>query len=177
MNCIEHEDISAVSACANCGVGLCKECEANSVFRIDNQALCKKCNTGLALENDRLFKNVLRLKQIAIGACIAGIGLGLIIFVMSKITGAEFGFLGMFICMGIGGSIGTYFAKDSKEKPANKPKEKLLNRIASLIGAFIGAAIVCPILIIMGLIGIGKVKKQIVENDVILNQLGAGSNQ
>lgn len=42
MNCIVHNQESAVSTCTNCNVGLCSVC-IKEAFKIDNKALCKEC--------------------------------------------------------------------------------------------------------------------------------------
>ncbi|MDR0763047.1 MAG: hypothetical protein LBF01_00935 [Bacteroidales bacterium] len=44
MKCFHHPSEDAVATCAKCGVGLCKECEEASKFRIDSKALCGRCN-------------------------------------------------------------------------------------------------------------------------------------
>ena len=178
MNCIEHEGKEAVVNCASCGVGLCKECEANTAFRFNNQALCRKCNIEAAHNNEQYLNAFLNKKKLAMGIVIAGIVIGLIVYLLGKIIGSEYGIFWMLICWGIGGSIGVFITKSQQnEKQGEKPKGTLLNRIAALIGAFIGAAIVAPVFIIFSLIGIKKVNKQIAENDAVLARLGVGNNQ
>ena len=44
MKCFHHTTEDAVATCGICGVGLCKECEETSEFRMDGKALCKRCN-------------------------------------------------------------------------------------------------------------------------------------
>lgn len=43
MNCFNHNDLVAVGACQNCGVGLCNECVTNAV-KIENKPICKSCD-------------------------------------------------------------------------------------------------------------------------------------
>ncbi|MCR2062892.1 hypothetical protein [Campylobacter helveticus] len=43
MNCFNHNDLVAVGACQNCGVGLCNECVSNAV-KIENKPICKSCD-------------------------------------------------------------------------------------------------------------------------------------
>jgi hypothetical protein len=50
MKCFHHPSEDAVTTCALCGVGLCKECEETSEFRKDRRALCKRCNAECRTE-------------------------------------------------------------------------------------------------------------------------------
>lgn len=48
MNCYIHTDRPAVAACADCGMGLCKKCVDNTIYRIENRPLCHDCSLKLA---------------------------------------------------------------------------------------------------------------------------------
>jgi len=189
MNCIEHEDKNAVAACAQCGVGLCKECEANSIFRNDSkQAFCKKCNYELARENDRLFNSALKSKQTIMYIYIGAVAIGLVFFIVRKIIGCDTpssvdGMLLFWAC----GSIANFFDKDSMIRrllaiTSKNIKDTTNSRsiplflgglvgtiLAVILGVFI-MGILSPVFIVTYFIGINKVKKQIANNNAILSQ-------
>jgi ABC-type multidrug transport system fused ATPase/permease subunit len=199
MNCIEHEDRNAIAACGRCNVGLCKDCEANSFFRLDNnQALCKKCNYEIGYENDRLFQSALKARHIMLGIYAATLAIGLIAFAVMKISGEEthLAVYGMLLCWGFG-SFGQFFDKQPGEHsiPAKMKRgiakmgasivnsrtifEKLFALIGTIMGMLLGFLILgltSPIMIIALFIGINKVKKQIADNNAILSQLEVGNN-
>jgi hypothetical protein len=59
MNCLSHQNVVAVSACSDCGAGLCADCVNRSEYTVDNKALCRSCNYKLIqdlLKDDRYLK-------------------------------------------------------------------------------------------------------------------------
>ena len=197
MNCIEHNDRNAVNTCAKCGAGLCNDCINSSIFKSDNnQPYCKKCNYELACENDRLYNKQLRVKKIIVGIYIGAVAAGVILFVFLRITtnyDERLLILAMLLCWALG-SISCFFdnnlwlfnyvifVRNGFNRAANSKNLyfKIINYISSLILAVLGLAIMgafSPILIITYLIGIGRVKKQITENNVILSQIQTENKQ
>jgi len=195
MNCIEHNDRSAVSTCAKCGAGLCNDCINGSIFKNDNnQPYCKKCNYELACENDRLFNAALKSKQIFMYIYSGIVAIGLIYFLVKLILGNDSYALIIMLLIWACGSIVNFFDRDSMirrllryigdgfKKAINSHSIPMF--IGSLLGLALGTVvsifimgIVSPILIIAYLIGILKVKKQIAENNEILSQFRAENNQ
>ena len=178
MNCIIHTDVNAVSTCARCGAGICQNCTNETFWKIDNKPLCKKCNYDTGLENDQIFKSVLRSKQIKMGIFAVTFLIGLIVFLVSKNQGS--GTAGavfkMLICWGIG-FIGNFFDKKNDNRSVKaQAKDAMLevkHPIATLVGKILGffiMAISSPIQILALAIGIIKAKKQVDENAEILNR-------
>lgn len=50
MNCFYHENKPAIVACAKCGVGLCRDCMNEAVYKIDGKPLCLQCSRSIAEE-------------------------------------------------------------------------------------------------------------------------------
>lgn len=61
MKCITHDEVDAVATCSSCGVGICKACEENTNFRIDNKALCVRCNYETLNDQIRISKRFIRI--------------------------------------------------------------------------------------------------------------------
>ncbi|MDR0289746.1 MAG: hypothetical protein LBI06_02295 [Treponema sp.] len=170
MNCIEHDDRNAVAQCAQCGAGICKECEANTNFRIDNKALCRRCDYNVACENDRLFKSGLKTKQIVLIVNAVTCSVGLIgLFIATN------GLVFLLIAWFVGGLVANILGRVGMT--SLKEKTTFGMKIAGFIGELIGTALACPIIIIMGLIGMYRVKKQIAGNDAILSRFGGENTQ
>ncbi|MGN0036763.1 MAG: TonB family protein [Bacteroidaceae bacterium] len=49
MNCFFHEDRPAVATCAQCHVGLCRDC-VNNAITLDGQPLCPNCGKSIVME-------------------------------------------------------------------------------------------------------------------------------
>jgi hypothetical protein len=162
MNCIEHDDRNAVAQCGQCGVGLCKECESNTIFRINNQALCKKCNYSIACEDDRLLKSTYNTRKIVVIINVVTFFVGLLAYLITQNTGF------LFLFWFIGGLIANIMLRLGIK--SLKERTTLLMKIAGFIGELIGMALACPVFIISGLIGMLRVKKQIAKNNAILSQ-------
>ena len=185
MNCITHADINAVATCARCGAGICQNCTNETFWKIDNKPLCKKCNYETGLENDRIFKSVLKSKQIKMGIFVVTFLVGLIVFLISKNQGsgtAEAVFK-MLLCWGIG-FIGNFFDKHTDNRSVKAQTKEAIQEakhpLATFIGKILGfflMAISSPIQILALLIGIIRVRKQVVENTNILNRFVAENTQ
>lgn len=198
MNCIDHNDRSAVTTCAKCGAGLCNDCITGSAFKDDNnQPFCKKCNYEFACENDRIFHSTLKSKQIIMYIYLAAVVIGVGLFIKYQIQyegkSPVASALTMLLCWAFG-SIANIFDRDSGiryffRKLGESLKKvistgTLLQRLFGLLWVAIGSifgftfmGVFSPIMVIMCLIGIGKVKKQIASNNKILSQLQAGNSQ
>jgi len=174
MNCYEHEGRGAVTSCGNCNVGLCKECEDGTIFRINNQALCRKCNFSTACENDKIYNSAIMVKKTSMIINSTACGLGVIVYIVIKLTGYQTSsaVIGMLICWGIGFIISNFFNKG--KKTANKVPFfsgtifEVIGRTIGIIFGFFIQALGSPIMIIANYIGINKVKKQIADNNEIL---------
>ena len=178
MKCITHPDIDAVATCARCSAGICLDCTNGSFYQIDNKPLCKKCNYEVGMENNQIFKSVSRGKQIKLGFFLATFVIGLIIFFYTKNTGHTTfsSVFYMLLCWGVG-FIGNFFDKKVDNRSVKTQVKDAVSEIkhpfATFIGKIVGFFIVAvssPIQIIALLIGIGKVKRQIKENENVLNR-------
>ena len=181
MNCITHADIDAVATCGRCGAGLCQNCTNETFFKIDNKPLCKKCNYESGLENDQLFKSVLKSKYVKM--CIFAVTFlaGLIVFLVLKNQGSGTvgSVIGMLLCWGIG-FIGNFFdkQKDNRSVKAQikdavyEEKHPFSTFIGKILGFFV-MAIFSPFQILFLFIGIMRVKKQIADNANVLNRFVA----
>jgi len=144
-------------------------------------------NYETARENDRIFRAVLRSKKIIVCIYAVAVIIGLIAFLVYN------SILVMLLCWALG-SISNIFDSDSfirkyLRKIGNGfsnaiSKGSFLYIIASLFGVVIGTVLgfaimgaFSPFIIIAGLIGILKVKKQIANNDAILSQFQTENSQ
>lgn len=50
MNCFFHENKPAVTACAKCGVGLCRDCMNEAAYTADGKPVCLNCSKPIAEE-------------------------------------------------------------------------------------------------------------------------------
>jgi hypothetical protein len=178
MKCITHPDIDAVATCGRCGAGLCQECVNGTFYQIDNKPLCKKCNYETGLEKDRIFKSFLRPKQIKMGIFLVTFVIGLVLFFYTKANGHTTfsSVFYMLLCWGFG-FIGNFFDKNpdtrSVKTQVKEAHDEIKHPFATLIGKILGffiMAVSSPIQIIALLIGIGKVKRQINENAIVLER-------
>jgi len=192
MSCISHNDRNAIVACAKCGVGLCNECESNSVFRSDNnQANCKRCNYEQATASVRKLESDL----CEIGADIKGernnlrfllvtLSFGLIALLVSLIMGsAGLGFVFMWLLLGFGFFIFCIIFGTAKR--IIQGDDSFGTKIWSLtIGPFIFGPVFVPREIFKHLKGIRESKKLFCEYEklledynVIVSKLEADENQ
>jgi len=179
MKCFSHSDTDAVANCIRCGCGICQECVTNTQYQIDNKPLCTKCNYEVGCENDAIFKSVLKSKKIKFVIFAVTFLLGLIVLFTN--LNSEYGnasaVIGMLFCWGLG-FIGNFFDKQPDNRSVKaQTKEAMLeikHPISSLVGKIFGffiLAVSSPIQIVLLYIGISKVKKQIAENEAIVNNL------
>jgi hypothetical protein len=179
MKCIGHSEIDAVSTCARCGGGVCQDCVNETFYQIDNKPLCKKCNYEVGLENNNIFKSFLKSKQIKFWIFVVTFVVGLISLVVNKTNGSgtASAVIGMLFFWGLG-FIGNFFEKapDTRSVKA-QAKDALLEvryPVSTLVGKIIGffiMAVSSPIQIIILLFSIKKVKKQIFENEAIMQKM------
>jgi hypothetical protein len=184
MKCITHNEIDAVATCARCSAGICSECSQGTFYQIDNKPLCKKCNYEVGLENDHIFKSFLRPKQIKMIIFLVTFVIGLVLFFYTKASGHTTFSSVFYMLLSWGfGFIGNFFDKNPDNRGVKtQTKDAILevkHPIATLVGKILGffiMAISSPIQIIVCLIGIGKVKKQIAENAIVLDRFISQNN-
>jgi hypothetical protein len=178
MKCITHSDIDAVATCVRCSAGICQECTNGTFYKIDNKPLCKKCNYEVGLENNSIFKSALRGKQIKMIIFLITFVVGLVFFIFTKNTGHSTfsSVFYMLLCWGVG-FIGNFFDKKTDNRSVKTQVKDAYGEIkhpfATLIGKILGffiVALTSPIQILACLIGIIRVKKQISENENVLNR-------
>jgi len=184
MKCITHPDIDAVATCGRCGAGICQDCVNSTFYQIENKPLCKKCNYETGLENDRIFKSFLRPKQIKMIIFLVTFVIGLILFFYTKASGHTTFSSVFYMLLSWGfGFIGNFFDKNPDTRSVKtQAKDAILevkHPFATLLGKILGffiMAISSPIQIIALLIGIGKVKKQITDNAIVLERFVSQNN-
>jgi len=182
MNCTEHNDRSAVSTCALCGAGLCNDCASGSAFRNNNnQPFCKKCNYEIARENDRSWNALLKSKQLTV--CIYGgaFALGMILVSILEAIGYKASIFVLLACQALGFVVSCILDKGKNLREAVndsiKAEKTFLNKLARSVGTVIGPILLMPISIVLYLIGILRVKKQIADNNKVLNRLRVETSQ
>lgn len=173
MKCYYHPNEEAVSTCAKCGVGLCRNCESGALLRDANgtgRALCPRCGLNAAqsavdYESDWLKKRLLKL-------IICG---GLTLFgIISYLTSDAL--ISMFLPFFIAGVIGNIGLKKQPQSIKSQVYDAYTDAkypISSMIGSIIGYTLFAPILFVMLVIGYLKTKKQYEEDLVILDQAKA----
>lgn len=173
MKCYYHPTEEAVSTCAKCGVGLCRNCESNALLRDANgtgRALCPRCGLNAAqsavdYESDWLKKRLIKL-------IICG---GLTLFgIISYLTSDAL--ISMFLPFFIAGIIGNIGLKKQPQSIKSQVYDAYTDAkypISSMIGSIIGYTLFAPILFVMLVIGYLKTKKQYEEDLVILDQAKA----
>ena len=185
MKCITHNEIDAVATCARCGAGICPECTQGTFYQIDNKPLCKKCNYEVGLENDQIFKKVLRQKKIKMFIFLVTFVIGLVVFFYNRANGAGMAsavFL-MLLCWGIG-FIGNFFDRNPDNRSIKAQAKDAYREIKYPFSSFIGKilgffvmALFSPFVILASLIGILRVNKQVVDNANVLNRFVAENTQ
>jgi len=152
-------------------------------------------------ENDRLFQAALKTKQVVLGIYCAGIVIGLIVFVAAKMaynTATYLAVGGMLLSWGVVGFIANFFDKQPNGRgpvawlirTIGKTGTNIANargilmKLSVLVGSLLGMVfglILCgigsPFVIIAYLIGIGKVKKQIADNNALLSRHKGSDSQ
>ena len=147
-----------------------------------------------ACENDRILKAALIPKYIIMIIHLVAVIAGVILFIIYKIGGEHIipCILSMLLVWAFG-SISSIFDRDSWIRRYLRKLVELLGRQLSkdfpvnimgipffIIGAIFGftfGGIYSPVVIVMCLIGIGKVNKQIADNNKILSQFRAENSQ
>jgi hypothetical protein len=176
LKCITHKDRNAVAKCGRCGEGLCNECEANAILRLDNnQAMCNSCGLNAVKEQDRYLKAFLNTKMISAIILAVAFVIGLGAFLIFRLVESKTitGVIVMMACWGLGGFITRFVSKDFAAATAQKPNDTL----PAKIGAALAVALFCPFYIITFCIGILRVKKQIADNNAILSEFTAENTQ
>lgn len=176
MNCFNHPELAAVAQCSNCGKGMCPDCTNASEYAIDNKPLCRECNysliTDIIAENKRKHTATI-LKLIFNGFFLL---IGIIVF-FNDPTG------GIMLCA-IGGIPTAWKATKStpEERMRNHIDDKIADRdgiggglmnsfirllIRVIIAVIIGA-VAAPILLIVNILKLQKIKKEIQNNENLL---------
>jgi hypothetical protein len=188
MKCIGHADVDAVGTCVRCGCGLCQSCISGTFYRIDNKPLCKNCNYETCIENIQFFKSLLKSNTIRLRVFQATLAIGLIVLIYHAVIKGNLsdGIIAMLFFWGLG-TFGNICGQRNKTEVSvrNQVHSALLDfhyPAASLIGQLIGViigfilmAIASPILTLLLVMNINKTKKQLVENETILNKIQAGA--
>lgn len=191
MKCITHEDRNAVASCAKCGVGLCKICEIETIFRINNSAMCRRCNYTTLIENIKISKKYIRNSYIKTFVYSVIFLLGIIAGIISyiKISGTHQGtsliannVVTMLMVWGLA-TFADLFKSSDKSSTSGEVYKALnwwSNPLGSLIGTIIGfiigyliAAIALPLLLIATILGIKNEKNIKSHNENILAQMNA----
>lgn len=176
MNCFNHLDLVAVAQCSNCGKGMCSDCTNASEYAIDNKPMCRECNysliTDLIAENKR--KKTTTIIKLAINGFF--LALGIIVLFQSPVNGI--------ILCAIGG-IPTAW-KATKSTPEERMRNHIDDTIADRDGiggglmnsfirflirvviAIVIGAIAAPILLIINIVKLQKIKKAVQENENLL---------
>jgi hypothetical protein len=181
MNCVEHPNIAAVSSCGVCGAGLCKDCETNSAFRIENKPLCKKCNQQRASDFVANSQSLLRYQKKILVVWLSILGLGIIASIAFSITQSlNHGIIAGLLIWGFA-NIGTMLKQSDNRSVKSQVKTAIWeskNPLAAFIGNVLGfilgyalCAISLPIQIIIILFRMKKNKKIHEDNINILNKL------
>ncbi|GMO25928.1 MAG: hypothetical protein Ta2B_05720 [Termitinemataceae bacterium] len=177
MKCINHAEVDAVTTCVRCGAGLCQDCNNNTVYKIDNKPLCRKCNYEIASENVNLFRSALTVQTVKLVIFILTFVIGIVsLFISLSKESSTFGaVIGMLFFWGLG-FIANFFDNKNDNRSVKKQTKEALDEVhhplATLFGKLIGffiMAVSSPIQIILLLVGTGKVKKQLTEATSIAN--------
>ena len=177
MNCSHHPEISAVAQCGICGMGICIDCANNSEYRSDNKALCRNCNYSMikaAIDEGISTHTKTKIKIIINAICIV---LGIIVFFQSPETGI--------ILFAIGGipTAWKIFKTNAEERMQNKIDDAVMDVkhgvgsslmssairfIIRITLTVVVGAIASPILLIVNIVKLPKIKKEIEENQFLL---------
>jgi hypothetical protein len=185
MKCIGHADVDAVGTCVRCGCGLCQSCISGTFYRVDNKPLCGNCNYEICLERLQFLKSSLRSNKISLRIFQVALVVGLIAFIYNFITGGslEDGIMSaLFFCL-LGGVLADRYGRQKQTDGSVRSQVygalfDFHNPIASIfvrILVVLTSAILTPIVILRLVSNISKVKKQIVEDETILNKIQAGA--
>lgn len=178
MKCYTHEGIDAITACANCGVGICKECEENSMFRFDNKALCQRCDRLTLDEQIGVSEKFLRTSVIKLVIYGSLFIFGLSPVIRSLMAPGESlplldAILGMLSVWGFA-TVGSLFRQPSNRSVKREVSDALLEFRypgASLFGKVIGfvigyllAAVTLPLKLAFTIIGLMRERKVLAHN-------------
>ena len=185
MKCIAHSDTDAVSTCIRCGAGICKECVSSTFYEIDNKPLCKDCNYKVGIENDQMLRSALRGKWIKMTVFLIAFIVGIIVFFYKKHSGDNvyLATFYMLLCWSVG-MLGDFFSQEndncSTKAQVKEAYDEIQHPFATIIGKILGFLIFAatlPIQIVANLIRIISVKKQISENEEVLNRFIAENTE
>ena len=117
-----------------------------------------------AYENDSPIKSEYKKKYILVIVNMVAFLVGLLAFAISCITDNEYGIPLLLLFWFIGGVIGNIMV--GKGLKSFKGNATFGTKVVKFITELLGMALGCPAFIIGGLIGMYRVKKQIVENNL-----------
>jgi hypothetical protein len=181
MNCLSHQNVVAVSACSDCGAGLCADCVNRSEYTVDNKALCRSCNYKLIqnlLKDDRSLKIWTTVKLVINAVCL--------------LLGASIWFSGhpenAVIILAIGGipTAWKMLSPSAEDRLQNKVHDSLEDAVSPgssignslfrfifrLIFTVIVGAIAAPVLLIVSIVKLVKATKRIANNEELLANFG-----
>jgi hypothetical protein len=115
-------------------------------------------------ENDSLFKSEYKKKQTLVIVNMVVFLVGLLAFSMSCMTGNVYGLPLLLLFWFIGGLVANIMLGIGMK--SFRGRASFGTKIVKFFGELIGMALGCPVLIITGLIGMNKVKKQIAGNNL-----------
>ncbi len=193
MKCITHDDRNAVANCAKCGVGICKVCESETLFRINNNAMCRRCNYATLIENIKKSKTYIRYSYIKVFVYSVVLLLGIIAGIIGhfKLSGIQQGahliannVVTMLMVWGLATFVGYIRVLNQSNSSGNSSRNLYRALIwwsnpgASLLGSVIGfiigyliSAVALPFLWITTILSIKNEKNIRTHNENILAKI------
>lgn len=178
MNCLIHQNVTAVSQCSKCGVGMCSDCVNSSEYSLDGKPLCRDCNHQLIndlISDDRSLKLKTTIKLV----------LNAVFLILGLLVCLEDPMNGIFICA-IGGipTAWKMLSPSEREKAQNYVDDKIADMDGvggGLVNSFVRllvrvlltvviGAVAAPILLIINIVKLVKCNKRINENTILLEQ-------
>lgn len=159
MNCYFHPAVEGVVTCGKCGVAMCRECEQNAFFRLDNgngQALCNRCSLVAAQENVDFGKSYLKSRLIKLIICAVLVFSGLIaMWIYNAQEDSAGGIFIAVILWAISGAVSKIGDRnnDSIKTQIKDAVDEYNHPISSLLGKIIVNAIFGPIMLLINIYG------------------------
>ena len=178
MNCSIHQDVVAVSSCGKCGVAMCNDCLETSEYNINDVALCRNCNYNVIneeLSDDRSAKTWLIVKLI-FGAIFIVLGIIAYMYQGNWQDGVIFwalsGFPTGWKMMKGNAETRARDRLDDAVEDLRSPGGGLMNMflrfIFKVLFALAIGAIAAPILLIVNIVKLNKIKHSITDNETML---------
>lgn len=184
MNCYLHPQAESVVTCGKCGVAMCRECESNAFFRLDNgkgQALCNRCSLTAAQENVDFEASWLKKRMIKLVFC----GIFVLVGIISFFTGysnsgiADAIFFAI-IPWAIAGVIANIGAKQNNGSLKSQAKDAVYEYEHPILSFLIGVVVygfLGPFLFIANIVGYMRTKADYKRDLESLEIIRASVNQ